>query len=126
MLDLLKRLLKLAIPAAILVVTVNDGGRYLQAQYELGNITRDAANASAEAYRRFGGDRTESWRAGEVLAEKFGATIYGFDIANERAHVWTRMPVTGMWVAPRAIAVIDKKPAETPIVIETDDQALIQ
>ncbi len=123
--NLIERLLKLVVAGALLITLLNDAGRYLQAQSALGGITKDAAIVSADAYKRTG-DRTSSWRAGETLAEKYGAVVYGFDAGGERVHVWTRMPVNGTWAAQRLAALIDGKPANTPLNVESEDLAVVQ
>ena len=118
------RLIKIIIPAALLIVGFNDLGRYLQAQYQLGTVTADAAIVSADIYKR-SGDRTASWRAGESLAEKYQATVYGFDVKNGRVYLWTKMPVAGTWAVHRVSALMDKKPQSTPMNLQAEDMAII-
>jgi hypothetical protein len=121
----LVRLIKIIIPAALLITAVNDLGHYLQAQYQLGTVTSDAAIVSADTYRK-GNDRTAAWQAGESVAQKSGATVYGFDVKDGRVYVWTRMPVAGTWAVHRVYDLMDKKPQTTPMDVETDDMAIIQ
>lgn len=124
--DLIKRLVKVLIPLAIAAVLVNDAGRYFTATYDLGNVTRDAANASAAVAHTNQQDRTASWQAGESLARASGATVYGYDIKDGQVFVWTRAPVEGTWVLQRLTDYIDHKPATAPLQIEDEGQALIQ
>jgi hypothetical protein len=124
--DLIKRILKIVLPLAIAAVLVNDAGRYFTAMYDLGNVTRDAATASASAAHANQTDRTGSWQAGQKLAEASGATIYGFDIKGEQVFVWSREPVHGTWLLQRVAAMMDSKLATTPLIIEDQSQALIQ
>lgn len=121
----IRRLLGIIIVAAFFIIGINDLGRYLQAQYQLGTITSDAAVVSADAYRKVG-DRTASWRAGEALAEQYGATVYGFDVKSGRVYLWTKMPVQGTWAIHRIYDVLDRKPQTTPMDVQADDMAIIQ
>lgn len=112
---MIRRLFSLGIPLLIAAVLVNDCGRYLQAKYDLGNVTRNATDECA-AIAKQNQDRTASWQAGEKYAEHFGAEIYGFDLQNGVVHVWTRMPVRGTWVLQRAMGYLDHKPQATLLV----------
>ena len=123
--DLVRKLLSIVIPVAIAAILLNDGGRYFTATYNLGNVTRDAAAASATAAHA-SQDRTASWQAGQTLAQASGATLYGFDIKEGQVFVWTRAQVEGTWLLQSLMAYFDRKPRSTPPSIEDQGQALIQ
>jgi hypothetical protein len=120
------KIVKLLILVALAAAVINDSGRYLTARYDLGHVTTDAATVSAEAVKAHGSHRTASWRAGETIAEKSGATVYGFDIVkNESVHVWTRSDVPGTWVLQHVAALLEQKPWQTPLQIEDEATASI-
>jgi hypothetical protein len=123
--DRVRKLLSIVIPVAIAAILVNDGGRYFTATYNLGNVTRDAAAASATAAHG-SQDRTASWQAGQTPAQASGATVYGFDIKGGQVFVWTRAQVEGTWLLQPLMAYFDHKPQGTPLSIEDQGQALIQ
>lgn len=120
----MRKYLPLVLLVAIAATLVNDGGHYLRAQYELSTLTRDIATASA-ATARGNQDRTASWRTGEDIAKPAGATVYGYDVNERAVRVWTRMPVSGLWVLDRAAAVLASEPATTPLTVESDASAPI-
>lgn len=122
---MVKNIASVAVLVLIAAVLINDGGRFIQARYELGNVTRDAASACADEAKR-SHDRNTSWQAGEQLAAAQDVAIYGFDMTPDQVHVWTRMPVKGTWLFDRVAAFLAKKPADTPFTIDDELSVLIQ
>lgn len=120
----MRKYLPLVFLVALAAILVNDGGHYLRAQYDLANLTREVATVSAEA-ARLQGDRTASWQAGQKMADTFGATVYGYDVTPQSVHVWTRMPVRGLWFLDRAAAAASSRPATTPLTVEEEATAPI-
>jgi hypothetical protein len=125
--DFFGKLVKVAILVAFLATVVNDSGWFLTSQYDLSNVTRDAAAVSADAIKANGGDRTAAWRAGETIAEKSGVSVYGYDVVNnESVHLWTRVKVPNTWVMRPVAALLSHKPLSTPLEIEDEAVAAIR
>lgn len=122
---LLKKVFGIVLPLIVIAVVINDGGRYLRAMYSLSSATQSAAYASA-SIARTNPDRTLSWKAGDVVARKNGAEIYGYDLTDNEVHLWTRMPVNGT-IALRSIHhYLAKEPATAPLIVDDEVSSAIR
>jgi Flp pilus assembly protein TadG len=118
----MQKAIKVAIALLILAAIVNDTSYYFLALYDLRDTTRQAASIAA-ASARGGQDANHAWQAAESYAKKSGATIYGYDQSKSQVTVWTRAPVSRVWLLGYMNAIFTREPLGTPFTILEEETA---
>ena len=91
---MIKRMLILIFVALVVIVAVNDIGRYVSGYFKLSDTTQQATLAAARA----GNDRNTAAAAAMDYTSEKGITVYAFDMDGSRVYVYTEMPLSGTWV----------------------------
>lgn len=109
--------IKRAVIVLLALTLVNDGGRYLQAMYQVDERARAMAfEAAQEAKRNPAPD--SGWPIVQKMAEDAGIEVLAYDQTSDSATVVARIDVKGTWVLAPAWALIARVPAKTPFSIE--------
>jgi Flp pilus assembly protein TadG len=123
-----KRIMVIALAVAIVAIPINDFGRYLNAYYNLDNVSRDAASAAAGQAHRLG-NRDATAAVAVRYAQSRGVTIKFYDQTLERITLTTTTSVPGTWVWGPFVAATKGAPFQQwwniPLTIESKAQSLI-
>jgi hypothetical protein len=122
----IKKLLSILIPLAIMATAINDGGYYLATKYTLAQTTAAAAQTAADAAPRNKSDPNITWQTAQSYAQKNGADVYGFELKGGVVYVWTKQPVEHLWLLSYIAAVTARQPLKTPLYLDDDGSAVIQ
>jgi hypothetical protein len=127
--QLLKRVLVIALVVAVIAIPINDVVRYLGSFYNLDNVTRAASQVAAERAMRPGGDRTAAGTAAVRYGAANGVRIYGYDQDQAKVTVWAEAPVRGTFAWGPLMAALARKPFAqwwtTPVMIRSRAEALL-
>ena len=125
--QLIKRVLIIALVVALIAIPINDVVRYLGAFYNLDNVTRQSAQAAAESAKSSGGDTRGPGMAAVEYAAARGVHVYGYEQVQGTVTVWTDMKVTGTlaWgpIAAAMAGVPFKDWLKTPPTIKSKAEA---
>jgi hypothetical protein len=127
--QLVKRLLIIALVVALIAIPINDLVRYLTAFYNLDNVTRAASQVASDKAKASGGDKTGPGTAAVAYCAANGVRLYGYDQDQSRAMVWTETSVPGTIAWGPLVAALAGKPFrewfKTAPVIRSKAEALI-
>lgn len=113
----MSRWIKVAIFVAIAVAVVHDGGVYLIAVYRIDDQTRSIAFAASRTAKENPASQS-AWPETATAAQAAGLEVMEYRQSAEGATLRTRMSVTGTWVLGPAIALMEREPMATPLMLE--------
>jgi hypothetical protein len=109
--------IKRALVVGIVLLIVNDGGRYIVATYSIREHSRTMAFSAAQIAKTDLSNNS-GWPAAQKVAEEAGIEVLGYEQSPQGATVVTRIAVPGTWVLGPASALMSRKPLSTPLTID--------
>jgi hypothetical protein len=109
--------LKRALMIAVVLVLINDVGRYLVASYRLSERSRTMAFEAAQKAKADPAPNS-GWPVAQKIAQDAGIEVLGYEQSPLGATVVTRIAVTGTWVLGPGYALMTRKPIATPYTLD--------
>lgn len=109
--------IKIALVVQLVLTGVNDIGRYLIGVYRVDDRTRTMGFQAAQIAK---GDPSfnSGWPFVAKAAQEGGLTVLAYNQTAAQITVTARIAVSGTWAIGPAIAIINKLPLTTPVVMD--------
>ena len=118
----MSRWLKRIAFVVLMFVAVNDGGRYINGYYQLASTSRDMAFVGAQAANA-NPARNSGWPVVARMAQEHGIEVTGYEQGQGSVTISTRLLVPGTYILGPVLALIDKRPYDSPIVLDHEDSS---
>lgn len=114
----MRRWIGIAFTALVLVVGINDLGRFLIATTDLDAKTREVAyEATRVAHNAPGYDLQSGWLTAAAAAKARGIEVTGYSQDGKVLVITSRTGLAGTWAIGPAYALVVRQPLRTPFPI---------